>query len=1128
MSELPDQAERAKALDTKLSFIVQAPAGSGKTELLIQRYLALLSQSPTPESVIAITFTRKAAQEMKERVLQALRFAQQPLDELSESQKTRTKLANQLYHWQLQKQWNLLDQPHRLHIQTIDAFYAELIRKASFSSAFHTSLPIADHPETLYKTAIHHLLVYLEDNSQLSLAIAQLARHLNNDTLQMERLLIYMLAHRDQWVSIIKYGTKGPSQLRRMLEKSLHMLREESYQGAKTEFLQCGPSHWIVSIQNWLRFNQIDERQLLDSDCEAFWLLVVDLFMTQQGRGRQKINTKQNIFKSLSALQKQKYQQCKEEIQNILDALKEYPRLQAKLWTLKQLPPSHYSQTQWSLLKDLFHILSALLQILDFTFQEYQTTDYIAVELKALEILGTDEDPTETLLKYDAYIQHVLIDEVQDISMAQLQFLRKLTAGWQSHDGRTLFLVGDPMQSIYQFRNAEPRLFQFIKKHGIGNCLLHPLTLSSNFRATTSLVKWINHHFSAINVNLPLQFHQSNTFTASISASTKTASNSGVTTHWFEALSLSEEADRIVALVQKILTENTTDPLHDKQPKIAILGRSRQHLRAILEKLRFTDIAYQAIEIETLFDQPIIQDLLALTRALTHPGDTIAWLAILRAPWCGISLKSLHHLMQVCRKTQPAQLIWDQLQNLEIMDLDGDEKTRLKHLVQTLHPSIESYGRLPLYQRVKQAWINLGGPATHSIFKHNARNIDAFFQCLNQVQVGETLVDPTLLEKALEKKYVQTVHGPSQATVALMTVHKAKGLEFDIVILPSLHREVRNQNYPLILFDEQPIQNKNRLLIAPIKSSESFTQEGIYRYLWDIKSQYYQMELVRLFYVACTRAKQHLHLVGGLKFKAEKPILPPMGSLLYWLWPVLSSPQAIVPSQTNQTNTTDALPAILRKIALSSPYLAVPSMTTFNIANQPYPKSFECFTSNHLIEKVVCHLFYYLAEQCLSSEQLLQEITRLKQYPLLIQAVLAKLGQNHQFNDITNAVTQVLTNTLSSAKGRWILLGTHLYHHNHYEFYRLEGSKILSELIHRLLIDEHNRFWLIDYRFDYPIPTQACSIKRHLSLESHQRLLHKAQALHELQYKKLSYQSIHIGLYWPHSDQWLEEPVKIK
>src|SRR5262249_3363240 len=122
--------------------------------------------------------------------------------------------------------------------------------------------------------------------------------------------------------------------------------------------------------------------------------------------------------------------------------------------------------------------------------------DFNEATLVALRALDTEGGASDLLLALDTRIEHLLVDEFQDTSFAQCELLERLTAGWAPGDGRTLFLVGDPMQSVYRFRDANVRLFLEARaRRRLGSVALEPLTLSSNFRSQRGLVDWVNRVF---------------------------------------------------------------------------------------------------------------------------------------------------------------------------------------------------------------------------------------------------------------------------------------------------------------------------------------------------------------------------------------------------------------------------------------------------------------------------------------------------------------------------------------------------------------------------------------------------------------------------------------------------------
>src|SRR5687767_4385079 len=182
---LIDGVARLRALDPRESFIVQAPAGSGKTELLTQRYLRLLATVQAPEQIVAITFTRKAAAEMRQRILQALDAAKLAPPE-SAHKRTTWDLANAVREADREHAWQLEQQPSRLRIQTIDAFSASLARRLPVIAGTGSAVEPTDDASELYEAAALQLLSRLGDGSPVAIKLEDLIVHLGN---RVDRLI---------------------------------------------------------------------------------------------------------------------------------------------------------------------------------------------------------------------------------------------------------------------------------------------------------------------------------------------------------------------------------------------------------------------------------------------------------------------------------------------------------------------------------------------------------------------------------------------------------------------------------------------------------------------------------------------------------------------------------------------------------------------------------------------------------------------------------------------------------------------------------------------------------------------------------------------------------------------------
>ena len=200
---IADQSEREQALRPDQSFIVQAPAGSGKTGLLIQRYLRLLSLADAPEEIIAITFTRKAAAEMQGRILAALEGAARAARPASRHDAEILALARAALRRAEQQGWQIMDNPARLRIQTIDSLAASLTRQMPLLARLGTQPETVEDAAGLYQQAAHNTLATLERGAAWPAAMASLIAHLDNDLPRIRTLIVDMLAKRDQWLAYV-------------------------------------------------------------------------------------------------------------------------------------------------------------------------------------------------------------------------------------------------------------------------------------------------------------------------------------------------------------------------------------------------------------------------------------------------------------------------------------------------------------------------------------------------------------------------------------------------------------------------------------------------------------------------------------------------------------------------------------------------------------------------------------------------------------------------------------------------------------------------------------------------------------------------------------------------------------
>lgn len=859
-----DQKIRERALDPTQSFIVQAPAGSGKTGLLIQRFLILLSQAvEAPEECLAITFTRKAASEMQDRIMVALQRACDPMPPIDTYEHKIWQFACAVLKRDKALGWNLIQNPNRLKIMTIDALCASLTKQMPIVSQLGAALKITEQAHKLYEMAANQLLTSLETEEPWSSSVRLLLAHLDNNLSLAGRLLANMLSNRDQWLPYIGKAL-SQQEIRAVLEKGLKASVEDALQIVSSlaprecmELLECASfaakqlkafasdsASFIIHCEDLpMDWPKAEVKALKQ------WLGLAELLLTEDNVWRKTVTVKQGFPSKTQAKTPEEkiiFQTLKQKMCAILETFTEsnYGLFREALEWVRISPPLVYEDRQWKIIESLITLLPILVAELSLVFQEQGQIDFTEVSLAASRSLGSEEFPTDLALGLDYKIRHILVDEFQDTSIPQFRLLKQLTAGWQPFDGKTLFLVGDPMQAIYRFRQAEVGLFLQVKQKGIGDILLTSLVLTTNFRSDPKIVNWVNTFFKDI---FP---KENNISSGAITysdcyASKKTESDAGVE---MKVVSKESEASLVVELIQSVRSST-------KNVSIAVLVRSRSHLKFILPALQKAGIDYNGVQLELLSERPVVQDLMALTRALLHLGNTIAWLSILRMPGCDLPLEDLVIIVNFAQNNP----LWHALlHHKTLIGLSDKGKKCLLKIVPILQEALNLKGRLPLSDWILETFVALGG-AHYFQDKNSILDAETFFSVLGKEQYPFFEIND--LEEHLKVLYAKPKLGiGSREALQIMTIHKAKGLEFDIVIVPGLGLKTMRDESQLLLWSERmrPINNEYYLLFAPIKPVGSKI-DSIYHYLKKQEEQRILYESNRVLYVAATRAKKQLY-----------------------------------------------------------------------------------------------------------------------------------------------------------------------------------------------------------------------------------------------------------------------------
>ena len=1107
---IQDQEQRRQALDHSQSFIVQAPAGSGKTELLIQRFLTLLGLADQPESIVAITFTRKAAAQVRHRVIGALQNASKPAPETAHENFT-WKLAQAALARNDTFNWRLIEYPGRLRIQTIDSLCATFVRQMPWVSRMGAPLQPEDNVAHLYRQAATETLQMLDSpqtQDVVAAALSRLLSHLDNNFGTVEKLLATMLASRDQWLRHV-VGNPEVERLRNDLEDSLREILETALGELAAIFPERFKTETVELAQfaagNLSRNGKSGDVLACDGlqgfpatsvDALEQWRGLAGLFLTGLGTRRQRL-TKNEGFPATD-----RGRIAKER----LNAIELDDTVVERLHAVRSLPPPRFEAAQWDMLGALLVLLPIAVGQLRLVFQHEGRVDFTEIAIGARISLGTDAEPTDLAFAIDCQIQHLLVDEFQDTSQSQYELLNRLVGEWQPGDGRTLFLVGDPMQSIYGFREADVGLFLRARTEGVGPVVLTPLTLSVNFRSTARVVDWVNRALGTAFPSVENRFTGAVTYEPSVPFRTE-SDEDAVCVHAFLASDLDLEAERVLEIIGETRTQHPDGT-------IAVLVRSRSHLFGIVSALRRAGERFSAVEIDALGERPVVGDLVALTRALLHPADRIAWLSLLRAPWCGLTLADLHALVD----GDFNRPIWDILKTGEWQTrLSPDGIGRLERLIPVLSDAIDRRGTLAVPRWVEGVWIAIAGPACLET-RTDLEAAAAYLDLLEQSMVGLDIRD--------ERKFADDIarlFAPSDVEAGdglqLLTVHKAKGLEFDTVILPGLGRRTRTDDQRLLMWLEYMSGGEPRLLLAPIHKV-GVNKDPIYDYLRKVHATKSDQESTRLLYVAATRARRRLHLLGharlnqdGKAFKAPDP-----RAVLSKIWGAVEADfveafRGVDGEDARFPKDAELAGIPLRRLSLDWTAPAPPEDIAWNAAT---PTD---------LEEVGVHrpVFEWASELQrrvgIVVHRMLQEVQAREELAVredTLRVALQSEGlDGEKLDEALTRATVALENAVADERGRWILSG-HEDDQREYTLSTVVERKVRHFVLDRTFVDDGVR-WIIDYKTS----THEGS-GRDAFLDNEQTRYREQMESYARVMRALDPRPIRLGLYFPLVQGWRE------
>jgi ATP-dependent helicase/nuclease subunit A len=874
MTNLPaDQNARDRALSPRGSFHLEAPAGSGKTSVLLARFLTLLANVTAPEELLALTFTRKAAGELRTRVM-ALLWPQGETPGEHPWEQRLADLARQVLANFGRQAGNLQEllAGERLPVLTFHSLCAQLLRLAPQEAGVPLDFRLLEEAESrrLKDEALEEVRRRLAARPASDAGRAALVRRLvrlNNDWPRLSGELRALLARRDSLGDFLELArhSREPEAYQQLLEARFRLVLAPVLQGLADGFEVCGWGREWPGLYEDLGGVFGDEPLppeipgVTPQDLPA-WQVISRVLLTQGGERRKQLTARYGFP---SEFNKNHWARLIQELPD---------DLVRRVKQCRQLEPVGVQPEEAQALQDLVILLGEALDTYARLCAKLQALDFIALEQATLRLLNLD-DPGELLLQLDVRLRHLLVDEFQDTSQNQMELLCRLMAGWQAGEGRTLTVVGDPKQSIYGWRQAKPRLFAE-SSQGLpcqeGRFPLESLRLTTNFRATSTLIGWANAVFADVLAGAPgLSFHAADPRPGAPAGPAPRLAlfpgNDNLSPRQAEARWLARQVAEALA------------DLKDKET-IGILLFTRRHLPVYLQALSEAGLTARVREGLKLADSRVVQHLHNLARALVRPQDELAWAAWLRGPWAPQPLEVLVQVSEAQGELWPEKL----------RRFAGTEACpgELAGLIKQLLAAAAQVGRRPLAEIISQ-WLDDTATWPGITAWEGAMGVACGRAYLDLLAAAESGLPEATLAQAgfiLPEAFQPPDPRAQESPVEILTVHKAKGLEFTRVFLPFLDWKPlgnKGRTPEPFMLEEIPGQRVQGLALARPYVQEN--QSSLYLLLKDLQDRRLLAEARRVFYVAVTRARQSLVLSAAVKLNSKGDWSMPAASPLAWL-----------------------------------------------------------------------------------------------------------------------------------------------------------------------------------------------------------------------------------------------------
>ena len=836
--ERRDADARLLAVDPRRNVALEASAGTGKTRVLVDRYVGLLAAGIKPRNILAITFTRKAAAEMRQRILL----------ELATRHRDKT-IAAEL--WQ-----EIRESVTDISISTIDAFCLALLREFPLEADVDPGFELADETETprLVDDALERTLrvgrALATEQTDMALLFAQLGEY------QLRQGLARLIDRRlVAWDALGRFlrGARDAS-IDDAVARLHGRLRTAmgSVPGGLSGLLATGPDH-----PEFLLFARDLGRLLADPApspalTQALLERVREHFLTQDGEPRKRLS----IYK-------------KAQFRFAGDYDKHLATVQALGPYLVQALGDYRRDINVVLVGAVRQLYAIALKEYERTLRKHGVLDFSDVLQRTLALLGQMEEFSRSRFKLEARYQHVLVDEFQDTSRAQWALVELLVKSWASGLGLTsrdfepsIFIVGDRKQSIYGFRDAEVAVLDEASRYIEA---LRPIgqvrtAITRSFRSVRELLQFVNDVFGAIGKvpERPDAFRYSEDDAFPLTSVDATEAEAlGLVSARSDQQQAEAVADEIARLLiaGAMVRDRETGVRRSVRPgDIAILFRTREGHRLFEDALARRRVPYYVYKGLGFFDADEIKDVVALLGFLARPQSELHAAAFLRSRFIRVSDEALKLLGPDLAAAMTADAVPACLPQLH-----PDDQTRVLLARAAVPGWLALVDRLPpseLLDRVlaESAYsAELAGPA----YRQARENLKKIRGLVRRIQNRGYATLGRVVDH-----FARMVAGGDESNaiidaidaVNLMTAHAAKGLEFPVVFVVNLQRGSGGSPDPIRVFPAPFGRDDD---VEPAVSIGEHESDG------DRDADAREAEEnKRLLYVALTRARDRLYLAG--------------------------------------------------------------------------------------------------------------------------------------------------------------------------------------------------------------------------------------------------------------------------